>query len=451
MQRLSFSLVITDCLVNPSTIGVFVSFTEEGEECFMTDFLEKTKQIGSIISDLSDVDVTVLNEKNDIIFRFSIFLFNDFFRTAIKHSFKIINENLKKQSDQTVFYFMDSLYLNYVSVGFWEEGKYLGAIIIGPYLSSIPDEAFIREIINKNKFSYDFKHQLSNTIDNMIILNKKKIDSISKLLVSLEKFPHVVYNESFLTASHFSKEIQDAKSMGEENFSNAYQMVEERYNVENKLLEAVKNGDEEACKEIFSLQSFISQISYRIPHDPLRSLKNLHLGFNSVLRKYAEKGGVHPFYLDAISARYSIEIEHCKKLAEMRDMGTKMVYGYCHLVKKYSLNEYSPLVKETINLIASNYASQIKIEEAAKLLHVTPAHLSRKLKKETNYNFTQLILNKRIEQAKFLLVHSRESITDIAIMLGFSDLNYFSRIFKRYVGITPTVYRDHQIPDDDHG
>ena len=170
----------------------------------------------------------------------------------------------------------------------------------------------------------------------------------------------------------------------------------------------MKNGNEEACADILARQTLYSQPQYRIPNDPLRSVKNLSLGFNSILRKYAEMGGVHPYYLDEMSARYSVELERSNRLSEIGEIGKEMILDYCRLVKKYSTNQYSPLIKDAINLIETNYTSQIGMAEVAELLHVSPAHFARQFKKETGCSFTQFITDKRISKAKFLLEHSEK-------------------------------------------
>ncbi len=407
----------------------------------MTEFLEQKKQICLMMSDLSDLDVTVIDKNNEIFLRYAVFILPEFISHVIQSSFKIINQHLQHQSVQNVFYFMDAFHLNYMSLGLWNEGEYVGAIINGPYLTSTPDDAFMNNIMKKNKLAYTMKPQLANVYKGLIILNSKKLNSLGRLLVTLDKVPAIEGMEQFNTTDIMSEESRLTEERDVHEFIDQYQLIGDRYVKENNLLEAVKNGNEEACADILARQTLYSQPQYRIPNDPLRSVKNLSLGFNSILRKYAEMGGVHPYYLDEMSARYSVELERSNRLSEIGEIGKEMILDYCRLVNKYSTNQYSPLIKDAINLIETNYTSQIGMAEAAELLHVSPAHFARQFKKETGYSFTQFITDKRIRKAKFLLEHSQESITDIAMMLGFSDVNYFSRIFKKNVGVTPNHFR----------
>ncbi len=55
-------------------------------------------------------------------------------------------------------------------------------------------------------------------------------------------------------------------------------------------------------------------------------------------------------------------------------------------------------------------------------------------------NITEFINQKRIEEAKLYLKRGNFSITDIAFMVGFNDLNYFSKVFKKLTSVTPSQY-----------
>ncbi len=78
--------------------------------------------------------------------------------------------------------------------------------------------------------------------------------------------------------------------------------------------------------------------------------------------------------------------------------------------------------------------------QIANQIHVNPSHLSRKFKEDTGVNITEFINQKRIEEAKLYLKRGNISITDIAFMVGFNDLNYFSKVFKKLTSVTPSQY-----------
>lgn len=72
---------------------------------------------------------------------------------------------------------------------------------------------------------------------------------------------------------------------------------------------------------------------------------------------------------------------------------------------------------------------------------VNPSYLSALFKKEMGMTITAFINEQRMKQAVLYLNSTSLRIQTIATEVGFTDLNYFSKVFKKYTGITPSDYR----------
>jgi AraC-like DNA-binding protein len=83
-----------------------------------------------------------------------------------------------------------------------------------------------------------------------------------------------------------------------------------------------------------------------------------------------------------------------------------------------------------------------KLSDLAKELHYDLYNLSRMIKKMTNRNYTELVQNKRLTQAAYLLANTKLSVADIGLAVGYDNLSYFHRIFKEKYGASPKKYRD---------
>lgn len=94
-----------------------------------------------------------------------------------------------------------------------------------------------------------------------------------------------------------------------------------------------------------------------------------------------------------------------------------------------------------IDFIASNYADNITLTDAAKFAYVNPSHLSREFNKKMNCNFRSYLNGIRVEKAKELLIHSDLSLAEIGNQVGFADQSYFNKIFRKQEGLTPGQYR----------
>lgn len=84
------------------------------------------------------------------------------------------------------------------------------------------------------------------------------------------------------------------------------------------------------------------------------------------------------------------------------------------------------------------------LTEIAELLHYDPAWLSREIKRRTGRNYTDLVQEKRLSQAVWLLKNTGKRVDEIALAVGYENVSYFHRIFARQYGISPRKMRGSQ-------
>ena len=77
-------------------------------------------------------------------------------------------------------------------------------------------------------------------------------------------------------------------------------------------------------------------------------------------------------------------------------------------------------------------------------LDISPYYFSKLFKEETGSNFVEYLTGLRMGRAKEMLKDDSLSMKEICAEIGYSDPNYFSRIFKKNVGLTPTEYRERE-------
>lgn len=94
-----------------------------------------------------------------------------------------------------------------------------------------------------------------------------------------------------------------------------------------------------------------------------------------------------------------------------------------------------------VDYIRKNLHQKLSIESIAKLAYVSKSNFFRMFKDELGTSPNEFILQERISRAKELL-RNRSSIKETAYQTGFSDTNYFTRVFKQLVGVTPKSYQD---------
>ena len=92
--------------------------------------------------------------------------------------------------------------------------------------------------------------------------------------------------------------------------------------------------------------------------------------------------------------------------------------------------------------IDRNFQRDLTLEEVSREVHVSPYYFSKLFKEQTGENFINYLTLRRIETAKQLLSDGRLNVKTVCTEIGYNDPNYFSRLFKRFEGVTPTEYRE---------
>jgi two-component system response regulator YesN len=99
------------------------------------------------------------------------------------------------------------------------------------------------------------------------------------------------------------------------------------------------------------------------------------------------------------------------------------------------------LITKAREYIESNYNKDLTLEDVSREVGLSPHYFSRFFKEETGENFIDYLTNIRIREAKNLLERENLSIKEVCFKVGYNDPNYFSRIFKRITGISPSEFR----------
>ncbi len=89
-----------------------------------------------------------------------------------------------------------------------------------------------------------------------------------------------------------------------------------------------------------------------------------------------------------------------------------------------------------------NYDKDIALEDISRAVNLSPFYFSRFYKEETGVNFIDRLTGIRMDKAKELIADSTLSMKDVARTVGYSDPNYFSKLFKKVVGTTASEYKE---------
>ena len=102
----------------------------------------------------------------------------------------------------------------------------------------------------------------------------------------------------------------------------------------------------------------------------------------------------------------------------------------------------SSFIEEAVRYVQNNYQNSICLDDIAKSCGVSKVHLSRRFKEKIGIGLNEYIAIYRLKTAKeLLLTRDKMNISEVAFDCGFNDSNYFSWLFKKTYGVTPSQYR----------
>lgn len=316
-------------------------------------------------------------------------------------------------------------------------------LVIGPYLSSPLPSKDILEIAERVGVPLSTQKLLKDYYASVPILSENDkifsmIDAFCERVWQTSSFAIVEVNQNY---SHSVLHI-DTASHGEsfDEIEANIKMMEMRYSFENELIRAVTLGQQH--KESLFATALNENMFEKRASDPVRNAKNYCIIMNTLLRKAAENGGVHPIYIDSTSSKFATRIELLTDTKSCASLMKEMFTSYCRLVYKHSIKNYSPIVQKTILIIDSDISAELSLKELSERQGISAGYLATVFKRETGKTVLEYIKDKRIEYAMYLLSTTHLQIQTVALHCGIMDVQYFSKIFKKKIGKNPKEYRE---------
>lgn len=135
-------------------------------------------------------------------------------------------------------------------------------------------------------------------------------------------------------------------------------------------------------------------------------------------------------------------INNCSTYEEFSNYILPQITECASLLCESNNAKQNPVILRVKEYIEEHIATEISLETVADFVSVNPVYLSKLFKDETGENFIDFVTGLRLEKACALLVSSELSIKEISHKTGYSDQNYFSKLFRRKFNLTPTEYRN---------
>lgn len=346
----------------------------------------------------------------------------------------------KNMKENTLCHFTDEFCCRYIAI-LLPNCMPAQLFVVGPYITA-DEKDHILAFVNNDKIISPWVESLKQYYFKICSLQNE-----DPLNILVNSFADSIWGEHNYRTHYFSNGLTETLPTLTLNtdplkhldvFSNM-ELIERIYTSENELANAISHGQALNARTIFSNLP-LSGFKYEM--EPLRNLKNFSIISNTLFRKAAEQGGVHPIYVDQLSTSFLIRIEEMTRSDNVFDLWTDMIQKYCTLVNTHNTRSYSLPVQKVITQINYDITADLSLNTMADILNINASYLSTLFKKETGFTLTNYVNKKRMEHAAFLLSNTALPIATIAQQCGVLDDNYFTKLFKRQYEMTPTQFRE---------
>lgn len=316
------------------------------------------------------------------------------------------------------------------------QGMLLGSILVGPFLMDTPDSTLVSGLSESYEVSTPLLLDLYDELSTIKVIPPDQVKQISKLLYFL--LSPIIASQRQQLLQNQEKLYQQAK-IGETIQMYKAQGILEKdqypYEKEKELLTKVRTGDVQAAKGV--LNDLLGYVFF-CEGGRMQTMKNRALELCTLLSRIAIEGGAVTDSIFRLNNQF---------LSSLQAIGTleALCYELQEVVESFMDAMFNSTgheaVRKAVTFIAQHYAEPLTLEQLAGHVGLSPAYFSSLFKQGTGSTFREYLNQIRVEESKRLLTMTSYSLVDIAMAMGFSDQSYYSKVFKKYTGLTPKQYR----------
>lgn len=353
---------------------------------------------------------------------------------------------VQKFGEDYIFYCPAGLTLWAFPLNFHQE--FMGAIIAGPVLMKNIHSFLTNQILKKYRLKEENKEEISTLLSAIPILSPQRVRYLAKLLfivgswlINDEEGTIKRQREIYEQQAQISEEIQSIKLKTKNQKTHRDLHISQYYpfEKEKELVNKVKIGDKIGAKTI--LNELLGYVLFK-SGGKLEVIKARVLELMVVLSRAAVEGGAHLEMILGLNLNYLQMVSDFNSFDEIS-------YWLIQILEKFTESvfhlgddvENSDLIFKAIYFIRDHYSQNIKLEDAAREVHLSPSYFSRVFKKEVGMTFIKFLNKVRVEESKAYMANRNYSLSEIAQLVGFQDQSYFTRIFKKFEEVPPGKFR----------
>jgi AraC-like DNA-binding protein len=323
-------------------------------------------------------------------------------------------------------------------------GVIRGALLGGPIIPVQDENFFQEEIAARFKLSEQEEKRLFKWFETIPYVDPARVTSLSEMLYVVSRFVSkgsddvYEYTEKQLEqSSRISEYVQYIKSVSESE----RRIPEYPIDKEKELQDLIQRGEKAAAQKL--LNEILGHVFFASGRK-LDIIKSRIMELVVLLSRAALAGGAEAEQIFGLNYRYLSQINKIENVDDLAFWLSKIMQRFTDYVFILKEVKHVDVMKKSIAFMQRNYMNKLSLEEVAEKVHLSPSYFSRIFKSEMKSNFIGYLNMLRIEKAKRLLISSRIPLIDVATMVGYEDQSYFTKVFKKQVGVSPGKFRESQ-------
>lgn len=208
---------------------------------------------------------------------------------------------------------------------------------------------------------------------------------------------------------------------------------------ERRLQEHIRTGDKKAAQKL--LNELLVHI-YHMTGSDLDRIKARVRELLVLMSRAAIDGGADVDEIFNLCYRYEKEVDSFNGLEALNRWVSAIMYKFISFVFDFHDIKHQNIIFKTTAYIKEHLTEKLSLDQVTEQVYLSKSYFCRIIKDELGCTFTEYVNRLRIERSRSLLRGTGMSIAEIACAVGFDDQSYFTRIFKKQVGVAPGKYRE---------
>ena len=310
-----------------------------------------------------------------------------------------------------------------------------GAVLLGPFMLGTMDSTLLQEVAKRYQLPMDALFDMYDAAGSLKTLTTEEAGALCRMV----RFLFGSAEESSLDAkrgraqqqSRIGESIQTYK--GFQAAGSSYPLEKER-----ALVRHVRSGDVAEAKAL--LNDLLGYALF-LSGGTLEVVKACTAELCALLSRAAIEGGGGTLDALAMNRSFMRSLWQASTVEDLCYHMQEAVERFCQSAFPPSTSAERDVIQQATRFINIHFSEPLTLEDVARSVHLSESYFSSLFKKGCGASFREYLNAVRVDEARRLLDLNQQSVTEIALAVGFESQSYFSKVFRSVTGVSPKEYR----------